>query len=251
MSTHVSAGEPASERGSFPTTQWSMVLNAGASSESAAQAALATLCGQYWYPLYGFIRRQGRTHHEAEDGTQEFLSRLLANRGITTARPERGRFRTFLLTGLRNFLTKEWHRDHAAKRGGASTPLSLDLRDAQDRFAHEPADAALNPEQAFNRTWALGMIERAVSRLRSDYEKSGRGELFAALSAFVMAGGSAEPFTVPAARLGMTTHAFTVALHRLRQRVGHRLRADVAETVANETDIDEELRHLIAAVGAR
>jgi DNA-directed RNA polymerase specialized sigma24 family protein len=250
MSTHAEIGQPSAGRSSFPTTHWSIVVNAGASSESEAHAALTTLCRQYWYPLYGFVRRQGRAHHEAEDCTQEFLARLLANGGMATARPDRGRFRTFLLTALRNFLTKEWHRARATKRGGGTAPLSIDLRDAQNRFAHEPRDPALSPEHAFDRTWALGMIERAVGRLREEYEQSGRGELFAALSAFVMAGGSAEPFTTPAARLGMTTHAFTVALHRLRQRVGHRLRADVAETVANATDIDEELRHLIAAVSA-
>jgi DNA-directed RNA polymerase specialized sigma24 family protein len=251
MNTSSSSGEPASERASFPTTQWSMVINAGATSGTEAGVALETLCRQYWYPLYGFVRRQGRTHHEAEDCTQEFLARLLAKDGIATARPERGRFRTFLLTSLRNFLTKEWHREHAVKRGGGAVALSLDLRDAQDRFAHEPADAALNPEQAFDRTWALGMIERAVSKLRAEYEKSGRGELFATLSAFVWGDGSTEALAAPAARLGMTTHAFTVALHRLRQRVGQRLRADVAETVADENDVDEELRHLIAAVSAR
>src|SRR5215216_4202653 len=120
MTTNGNASGPAVERASFPTTQWSMVVNAGATSETQAQAALETLCRQYWYPLYGFIRRQGRAHHEAEDCTQEFLARLLTNGGMATARPERGRFRTFLLTALRNFLTKEWHRDHAAKRGGGT-----------------------------------------------------------------------------------------------------------------------------------
>jgi DNA-directed RNA polymerase specialized sigma24 family protein len=242
---------PGLERESFPTTHWSMVANAGASPETAAHAALETLCRQYWYPLYGFVRRQGRTHHEAEDCTQEFLARLLAKDGIAAARPERGRFRTFLLTALRNFLTKEWHRNQAVKRGGGTAALSLDLRDAQDRFAHEPADAALNPEQAFDRAWALSMLERAVGKLRVEYEKSARGELFATLSAFVMDGESTEAFAAPAARLGMTTHAFTVALHRLRQRVGQRLRAHVAETVADEAEVDDELRYLITAVSER
>ena len=251
MNTNASASEPASERGSFPTTHWSMVVNASAGSESASRAALETLCRQYWYPLYGFIRRQGRAHHEAEDCTQEFLARLLASDGIATARPERGRFRTFLLTALRNFLTKEWHRARAIRRGGGAVPLSLDLRDAQDRFAHEPADAALSPEQAFDRTWALGMIDRSIGKLQKEYEKSGRGALFAALAPLVWRDGSAEILAAPAARLEMTTHAFTVALHRLRQRFGQRLRADVAETVADEKEVDEELRHLIAAVSNR
>jgi DNA-directed RNA polymerase specialized sigma24 family protein len=251
MTTNASVGESASERGSFPTTRWSMVVHAGAGSESESRAALETLCRQYWYPLYGFIRRHGRAHHEAQDCTQEFLARLLANDGIATARPERGRFRTFLLTALRNFLAKEWHRAHAAKRGGGTVPLSLDLRDAQDRFAHEPVEMALSPEQAFDRTWALGTIDRAVGRLRKEYEKSGRGELFAELIAHVWGNESTDAFAAPAARLGMTAHAFTVALHRLRQRVGHRLRADIAETVASESEVDQELRHLIAALSAR
>lgn len=251
MSAGVPHGEPASERGSFPTTHWSIVANAGAGSEREARAALETLCRQYWYPLYGFIRRQGRTHHEAEDCTQEFFARLLANGGIATARPERGRFRSFLLTALRNFLAKEWHRAQAAKRGGGIAPLSLELRDAQDRFAHEPADATLNPEQAFDRAWALAMIERAVGQLRKEYEKSGRGELFAALAPLAWGEGSTEACAAPAARLGMTPHAFTVALHRLRQRIGLRLRTEVSQTVANESEIDAELRHLIAAVRAR
>ena len=250
MSTSVSPAESAPERGCFPTTRWSVVVNARAGSESETRAALETLCRQYWYPIYGFIRRQGRAHHEAQDCTQEFLTHLLANRGITSARPERGRFRTYLLSALRNFLAKEWRRAHAAKRGGGLVPLSLELRDAQDRFTHEPADEALNPEKAYDRMWALGMIERAVSQLREDYEKSGRGALFAALASLVAGDVSDNALHAPAARLGMTPRALTVALHRLRQRVGHRLRADVAATVADENDVDGELRHLIAAVSA-
>jgi DNA-directed RNA polymerase specialized sigma24 family protein len=243
--------ETAFERRTFPTTQWSIVVHAGADSASEARGALETLCRQYWYPIYGFVRGQGRSHHEAEDCTQEFIARLLANGGMAAARPERGRFRTFLLTSLRNFLTKEWRREHAAKRGGGAVALSLDLHDAEGRFAQEPPDAALNPEQAFDRTWALSMIERAVDQLQREYGKSGRGELFATLSALVWGDDSTETLAAPAARLGMSTHAFTVALHRLRQRVGRRLRADVAETVADEGEVDQELRYLIAAVSAQ
>ncbi len=241
---------PAPARDGFPTTHWSVVIHAGAGAEPQARAALETLCRQYWYPLYGFIRRQGRSHHEAQDGTQEFLARLLATGGMTTARPERGRFRTFLLTALRNFLTNEWHRAHAAKRGGGAAPLSLEFKDAENTFHRDPPDPALTPEQDFDRTWALGMIDRASDELRHDYEKSGRGALYAALMPLVWGDESGEKLAAPAARLGMTPPAFTVALHRLRQRIGQRLRADVAKTVASDTEVVEELRHLIAAVGA-
>lgn len=243
---------PAPLNGSaFPITQWSMIVRAGGPGSSQARSALEYLCRQYWFPLYAFVRRQGRSHHEAEDCTQEFLSRLLANAGVAEARRECGRFRTFLLTGLRNFLTNEWRRASAEKRGGGHALLPLEFEEAEKSFSREPADPALTPEQVFDRTWALGMIERAVDELRKEYEKSGRGALFAALAPLLWGNGSEESLATPAARLAMTPHAFTVALHRLRQRVGQRLRADVAETVVDPEDIDRELRHLIAAVSVR
>jgi RNA polymerase sigma-70 factor (ECF subfamily) len=226
-----------------------MVVHAGADTATQAHGAMEKLCRQYWYPLYVFVRRQGRSHHEAEDCTQEFLARLLAADGIASARREQGRFRTFLLTALRNFLTNEWHRAQTEKRGGGQTPLSFDAQQADERFAHEPADSALTPDQAFDRSWAHGMIAGAVAALRAEYEKSGRGALFTVLAPLVWGNASPESLAQHAARLGQTEQAFTVALHRLRRRVGERLRAAVAETVANGTDIDAELRHLIAAVG--
>lgn len=237
--------------GAFPPTQWSMIVRAGGPGSPEAGAALESLCRQYWFPLYSYVRRQGRAHHEAEDCTQEFLARLLAADGVARARPELGRFRTFLLTALRNFLIGEWHRAQAAKRGGGHSPLSLDFPDAEKTFHREPADPALTPEQAFDRAWALGMIERALGELRTDYEKSGRGALFTALAPLAWGDGAGEALAAPAARLGLTTHAFTVSLARFRQRIGQRLRADVAETVADAAEIDAELRHLIAAVSAR
>src|ERR1017187_7858797 len=122
-------------RGAFPPTQWSMILDAGEGSESVARAALEAMCRQYWYPLYSFVRGQGRTHHEAEDCTQEFLARLLASDGVARARPERGRFRSFLLMSLRNCMANEWQRGQAAKRGAGQSPLSLDFEAAGERFA--------------------------------------------------------------------------------------------------------------------
>ena len=233
----------------FPTTQWSVVLHAGEGSETQVRSALEALCRRYWYPLYTFIRRQGRPHHEAEDCTQEFLARLLANEGMARARPERGRFRTFLLTSLRNFLVNQWQREQAAKRGGGQAALPLELASAEERFAREPADPGLTPEQAFDRNWARGMIDRAIAGLRKEYEKSGRGILFAALGPLVWSKVTPESHVQLAEQLGMNAHAFSVALHRLRRRLGERLRADVAETVAEGADVDAELRHLIAALG--
>jgi RNA polymerase sigma-70 factor (ECF subfamily) len=232
----------------FPTTHWSVVLHAGAGSESQVHAALESLCRQYWYPLYAFVRRQGRSHHEAEDCTQEFLARLLASEGVARARPERGRFRNFLLVALRNFLTKEWHRTQAVKRGGGEPALSLDFDAGDRRFGHEPSDPGLTAEQMFDRNWAIGLIDTAVRELRVDYEKSGREPLFATLIPLVWSNDDPEGVAQSAERLGMTVHALTMALHRLRRRLGERLRAEVAETVADGTDVDAELRHLIASV---
>ena len=237
--------------GAFPTTQWSMVLHAGADTDTRAQAALEQLCGRYWYPLYVYVRRQGRPHHEAEDCTQEFLARLLAADGLARARREHGRFRTYLLTALQHFLINDWQRTQAAKRGGGREVLPLGVPDADERFAREPADGALTPDQAFDRSWVQGMIAGAAAALRAEYERSGRGALFEALGPLLWSNPRAEDIAGPAARLGLTAHAFTMALHRLRRRLGERLRADVAETVADGADLDAELRHLIAAVGGR
>jgi DNA-directed RNA polymerase specialized sigma24 family protein len=236
-------------RGAFPSTQWSMVLHAGAGSESLARTALESLCRQYWYPLYTFVRRQGRSHHEAEDCTQEFLARLLASEAVARAKPERGRFRTFLLASLRNFLVNEWQRGQAVKRGGGLAPLPLEFDTAGDRFAREPVDPGLTPEQAFDRNYALDLIVRTLAALRDEYEQSDRGALFGALRPLLWGNSSPEKSADQAARLGISAHAFTMALQRLRRRLGERLRTEVRQTVDGEAEVETELRHLIAASG--
>jgi RNA polymerase sigma-70 factor (ECF subfamily) len=236
-------------RNRFPTTHWSIVLQAGADSTGQARAALERLCRDYWYPLYGYARRHGRAHHEAQDCTQEFLARLLAAGAVTGAQPERGRFRTFLLTALRNFLVNEWHRAQAGKRGGGTVHVPLDPpADVEERFAREPADAALTPEQAFDRNWALDLLEHAAADLRHDYERTGRGALFTLLAPLAWNDGAEESLAELGARAGLTPQASAVALHRLRRRLADRLRERIAETVAGDGDVDTELRHLIAAV---
>ena len=234
--------------GAFPPTRWSMVINAGHESSSQGREALETLCLAYWYPLYAFVRRQGQSHHQAEDSTQEFLSRLLASHAIGLARPERGRFRSYLLKSLSHFLINEWQRASASKRGGGVVPLSLSFDAAADRFAHEPADPALTPEQAFDRNWAHRLIDQVVTDLRAEYVRSGRGQVFEVLGPRIWSAAHSEPAEQSAAQLGLTVPAFDVALHRLRRRVGERLRAHVAQTVATEAEVESELRHLVAAL---
>lgn len=236
--------------GSFPDTQWSMVLKSNPSGDAGARTALESLCVQYWYPIYVFVRRQGREHHEAEDYTQEFFAGLLASDAIRRARPERGRFRTFLLSSLRNFLTSEWRRTQAAKRGGGVLTVPIASTEFDERYGQEPADTALTPEQAFDRTWALDVIDRAVRDLRDEYKATGRGELFDTMAPQIW-GGREVPADVSArnaAGLEMTMQAYNVALHRARRRLGDRLRAIVAETVFDPGEIDAELHHLVEAV---
>ena len=234
----------------FPTTQWSLVISAGGGSTEAARGALESLCRQYWYPIYYFARRRGLPHHQAEDVTQQFLARLLATDRIGTARPARGKFRTFLLTAFRNFLTDEWRQAQTAKRGGGQVAVSIDLSRAEQRFAAEPADQSLTPDQAFDRAWAVEMLERAVGRLRDEYESSGRGPLFAALAPRLWNPSGAATADQPPGRAEMNAHAVSMALNRLRHRFGLRLRDEVAATVAEGTDIDAELRLIIAALRA-
>jgi len=231
----------------FPTTKWSLVLSAGVGVEDDARSALDALCRQYWYPIYHFVRRQGRTHHEAEDLTQQFLARLLATEGIGTARRERGRFRTFLLTAVRHFLTDEWRRSQAVRRGGGQAFVPIEIAGAEQRFADDPIDQTLAPDEAFDRAWAAEMLERALGQLREEYESSGRGAVFAALAPRLLRSGDAV--AVSPADPESSTHAMTMALSRLRHRLGLHLRKEVAATLADPSEVDAELRLLIRALG--
>lgn len=235
-------------RSAFPTTHWSVVLSARSLDAPAARTALETLCRQYWYPIYAFIRRQGRNHHEAEDLTQAFFARVIEGDSIGRAQPQRGRFRTFLLTAAANVLTDEWRRAHAHKRDGGKEHVPLEIVAAEQRFAAEPVDLALTPEQAFDRTWALSLIERALGELREEYGATGRGALHAVVARHVWGDAPSQTQAAAARELGMTEHAFAVAVSRLRQRLRDRLRAEVLATVARESEAADELRHLMAAV---
>lgn len=252
MSTQrpIESSVPEAPGGSFPITQWSMILRAGTESDTQARAALEALCRRYWPPLYTFVRRQRRDHHEAEDATQQFLAQLLASDGLQRARPDRGRFRAFLLTGLRNFLTSEWRRAQAAKRGGGLVPVVLGSPDADGSCCHEPPDTGLTPEQAFDRSWAQNMIDRAVLELRAEYHASGRGRIFDTMAPLIWGHETSDAVEARATVIGLTVNSLRVALHRARRRLGERLRAQVAETVADPAEIDAELRHLITALSA-
>jgi RNA polymerase sigma factor (sigma-70 family) len=233
----------------FQTTHWTMVLTAARGDDGAvALEALARLCSVYWYPLYAFCRRQGRQPHDAEDLTQSFFARLLEKNGLASVRPEHGRFRSFLLASLKNFLANEWERAQAQRRGGGRPIISLDAADAETRYVLEPVDG-LTPEMVFERRWAWAVLERAIVALRNEYAAEQKSELFDQLEGFLPSGRGTVSRAELAAKRGVTVGAIDVAVHRLRQRFGALLREKVSETVSSEEEMKEEIRHLISVLG--
>jgi RNA polymerase sigma-70 factor (ECF subfamily) len=228
----------------FETTQWSLVVAArpDEASQTRARTALGELCRAYWYPLYAFVRYRGYSADEAQDLTQAFFARIIETGGLASADPERGRFRSYLLGAMKHFLANEWHRSRTQKRGGGATILDLDALDPEARYALAAAPST-DPEAGFDREWARETISRALESLRSESEARGKTEQFEALKGSLT---GVEPDRADtAARLGMTEGALKVAVHRLRQRYRELLRAEIAETVSDPSDVDAEMRHLV------
>jgi RNA polymerase sigma-70 factor (ECF subfamily) len=231
----------------FMTTRWSVVLAAGRTSQPAAREAMATLCGLYWQPLYAFIRRRGSSPEEAEDMVQAFLAHVIEKGSLRHVDPGKGKFRSFLLASLKNFLSDQRSKEAALKRGGGVAPVSLDAEEAEGRYRLEPADEA-TPERIFERQWALAVIEQAMARLRKRYADSGKENHFEEMKIFLSGEKRPVPYAVVAGRLGITELAVKVAVHRLRKRFRDALREEIAQTVATSDEIDTELQALYAAL---
>lgn len=231
----------------FATTHWTTVLAAGEGSSADSREALARLCERYWYPLYAYVRRRGNDPADAQDLTQAFFARLFERELLKRIAPEGGRFRSFLLTALKHFLTDEWKRGRARKRGGGRTTLSIDERDAEERYRVEPVDT-LNPERLFERRWALTLLESALARLEEEYRSSGKVETFARLRSVLLADSDAPAYSEIGAQLGISEGAVKVAAHRMRSSFRRLLRAEIADTVNRPEEVDEELRHLFVVL---
>lgn len=230
----------------FLTTRWTLVVQAGGES-TEAEAALAQLCRDYWYPLYAFARRRGLITQDAQDATQGFFLHLLQGGMLKRASAERGKFRTFLLGAMQHFLTNE-HRDrHRLKRGGGEVVLAMDAHSAEDRFALEPADP-MTPEARFDRSWAFALIERVFGRLGAEFERAGRGELFAKIRPFLAAESARPGYAAVAQELGMSASAVGVTIHRMRQRYGEILREEILHTVSAPEELDGEIAYLLEVV---
>ena len=239
---------PGAPAGCFVTTHWSVVLTAGRSDTTRARAALEQLCRNYWQPLYAYVRRTGHSREEAEDLTQAFFARLLAQNTVARADPARGRFRSFLLASLKHFLANEWEKARAQKRGGGAQLIPLAFDTAETRCA-QPAAPGDSPDRAYDRQWALALLDVVLGRVRQEYTDSGRDEIFVGLKDTLSGGRSEIPYRELAAQLGMSEGAVKVAAHRLRHRYRELLREEIANTVAGPEEVEEELRQLFAALG--
>jgi RNA polymerase sigma factor (sigma-70 family) len=234
-------------QGRFATTHWSLVLAAGRRGVPNADEALATLCANYWYPLYAHVRRRGHDVEQAQDLVQAFFARLLEKDYLQAADQQRGRFRSFLLAAFDHFLAKEWRRGHAQKRGGGRTPLALDFQTSEQRYLNEPHHE-LTAERIYERHWALTLIERAVAALAQEFAEAGKLAQFDALKPYLGGGEATVPYHQLGSTLGMSEGAVKVAVHRMRRRCRELVRTEIAQTVAGPEEAEEELRDLFAAV---
>lgn len=228
----------------FQTTPWSVVYAAGDSGSPERDAAMEAICQGYWYPLYTFVRLQGHGPEAAEDLTQEFFFQLLRNRMFASADEDRGRFRSFLIRSLRNFLTDRWRYEKRSKRGGGRDLLSIDALEAESHFQLESVDGE-HPERLFDRKWANALVNRVLAALKREYRASGQEARFEVLKLALLDGGTA-PYASLAGRLDMSTTAFKTAVHRFRNRYRELFRREVAGLVDDPNRIDDEIAHILS-----
>jgi RNA polymerase sigma factor (sigma-70 family) len=230
--------------GIFATTHWSVVVRAGNSRSPEAAAAMERLCQTYWYPLYAFVRRKGHGHEDASDLTQAYFGKFLEKRYLKTVDAGLGKFRTFLLTSMTNFLANEWDRSQAQKRGGGERTISLDGTSAEERYKLEPVEES-TPETLFDRRWARTVLAVVLERLAVETEE----KRFEALKGFLLEEKGAVSYEAAAAQLGVSVPAITSAIHRMRGRFRALFYEEIANTVENPDDVEGELRHLLAVLG--
>lgn len=237
----------------FLTTRWSVVAAAGRGQPGKpapdVRAALSVLCTAYWPPLYAFARRRGSPPDEAADLVQDFFARLLEKGDLAAADPQRGRFRAWLLTAFKHHASNVRDKARAAKRGGGRAPLPLQADDAEQLYGPQLADPR-TPEAEFERRWALLVLDRALARLVSEQQRAGKARELEALRPFLVAGEEGAPYAEIAGRLGRSEGAVKVAVHRLRRRYGELLREEVAGTLADEREVEEEIGALMRALSA-
>ncbi len=230
----------------FHTTHWTVVLSAR-DGKACATEALSQLCSSYWFPIYAFVRRNGSTPHEAEDLTQEFFHRILQRDWLANVHPAGGKFRSFLLVCVKNFLSNERDKVLAQRRGGGCSVIPLEREGAETRYILEPPDP-LTPEVLFERQWVFELLEQTIQALRKEYAETNRLDWFDELEGFLPCGKEVKSRAELAQIRAVSANAIDVAIHRLRQRFGALLRQKVAETVSSDSEVDEEIRHLMSVL---
>lgn len=245
MANQTTPDQPIAPNPVFVTTHWSLVLSAREGRSPKCAEALEKLCRIYWYPLYAYVRRGGQSKENAEDLTQAFFAQLLEKRFLDAARPGRGRFRSFLLASLKHFLANEWHRANAQKRGGSQPHLSLDTEFAEQKLRSEIASAEITPDRAFERHWALALLEQTMARLRSEFESHGKISEFEHLKIFLTTDKGEIPYARIASEMKINENSLRVAIHRLRKRYRELFREEIANTLAEGESVDGELRYLL------
>jgi RNA polymerase sigma-70 factor (ECF subfamily) len=233
----------------FATTHWSVVLTAGRADTPQARNALETLCQVYWFPLYAYVRRRGYSPEDARDLTQGFFAWLLERNWLGRAEKERGRFRSFLLTSFSRFLTNEWDRLKAQKRGGHGS-IILEF-DAAEALCEPQLADNLTPEQSFERLWAVKLLDQVMTQLQNEFVQDGKAELFETLKPCLLGERTAQPYAALAAKIGITEGMVKVAVHRLRLRYRQVLREIIGDTVEKPEEIEEELRYLFSVLARR
>ena len=230
----------------FPNTRWSVVLAAKQRSTQESAAALEAICHAYWYPLYAYVRRCGQSPHDAQDLTQGFFCLLLEKNWLDSADRAKGKLRTFLIVALKNFMSKEWRRMSAQRRGGGLAHTAFDTTFAESRYAAD--GQSLAPDETFDRQWALTLIDLTVSRLQAEFINEGKPEAFEALKGCLMAGRGTIDYAAVAKQLDLNEGAARVAVHRLRKRFREIYREEISQTLTKDEDVDTELQHLAAAL---
>jgi RNA polymerase sigma-70 factor (ECF subfamily) len=225
-----------------------MVLAAREDGSPRAAEAMEKLCRTYWRPVYAYVRRQDHKPQEAEDLTQEFFARLLAKDYLQHLRHREGKFRSFLLTFVKHFLSDERDKAGARKRGGGKTFVSLDETSVEERYLSESKNG-LSPDEMFERRWAQTVMERALNRLREEYVAGGKAEMFDQLKEIQPGEHGESSYEEIGARLGLAEGTVKSSVHRLRRRHRELLREEIAQTVTRPEEIDEEIRNLLTVLG--
>lgn len=231
----------------FQTTHWSVVLRGGDVLSEEGRLALEKLCRMYWFPIYAFIRKRGYSPEQAQDLTQGFFATFLEKNQIAKAARERGRFRCFLMSSVENFLYNEHDRARAQKRGGGQELISLDEQDAEARYLSEPGTEP-DPAKTFEQRWAATLLNTVLTRLQEEFSATGRRDLFEALQAHLWGDSESVPYPQLAEQFGLSLANIKTTAHRLRLRYRELLRAEIANTVALPSDVDDEIRHLMKVV---